>query len=318
MTGSKLVFALCLLLPCALTAQVPGAHAGAPAGAGTVAKAGAAAKVTKDGWTLVWHDEFNGSRLDTTRWNVLLREESKHGELQYYLPDEAYIENGCLRLRSQVRSYGSMKYTSGRVDTNGKFAPTYGRYEIRARLPLGKGLWPAHWLYPQNRDWAMEWVMSQAVAAGKETSIPEYRPWYSEIDIMEYLGHEPNVSYGTLHYRTFKGEARSSSGNVRGDVDFSRDFHVYALEWEPDSMRWFIDGQRIHATAEGIPHTPHFIILNTAVGGAWPGNPDSTTTFPQYHDIDYVRVYQRAAYRGVGAPPPPQRGPLPRAASTMR
>jgi len=248
------------------------------------------------GWKLIWQDEFDGKSLNMRKWNVLLREHSKHNELQCYLPDEVFVEKGMLRLRSRVRSYGSMKYTSGRVDTKGKFAPIYGRFEIRAKLPTGKGLWPAHWLYPQNRNWQMEYLMSQAVAEGKELLIPEERPWYSEIDIMEHLGHEPNVLYGTLHYYTFEGKKESSSGKWIGDVDYSKDFHLYALEWEPDSMRWYIDGHLIHATTTGIPRTPHYLILNTAVGGAWPGNPDSTTSFPQYHEIDFVRVYQKAGY----------------------
>jgi beta-glucanase (GH16 family) len=248
------------------------------------------------GWKLVWSDEFKSKKVDPKKWNVLLREQSKHNELQYYVPDEVYTENGCLRMRSRVRDYGSMHYTSGRLDTSRKFAPTYGRFEIRARLPGGKGLWPAHWLYPQNRDWAMEYLMAEAVTNGLERLIPEHRPWYSEIDIMEFLGHEPTVVYGTLHYYTFDGKKRTSSGTWRGDVDFTKDFHLYALEWEPNEMRWFIDGKLLHSTTNGIPHTPHYLILNTAVGGAWPGNPDATTVFPQYHDIDYVRVYQRKSH----------------------
>jgi len=250
----------------------------------------------QSGWKLVWSDELSGNRIDAGKWNILLREQSKHNELQYYLPDEVYIKKGLLRIRSRVRSYGSMKYTSGRLDTRGKFAPVYGRFEIRAKLPTGKGLWPAHWLYPQNRNWQMEYLMSQAVAEGKERLIPEERPWYSEIDIMEFLGHEPNVVYGTLHYYTFDGKKSSTSGTWRGKVDYSKDFHLYVLEWEPDSIRWYVDGNLIHATTVGIPHTPHYLILNSAVGGSWPGNPDSTTQFPQYHDIDYVRVYQRGNY----------------------
>jgi beta-glucanase (GH16 family) len=252
--------------------------------------------VSPKGWKLVWQDEFNGKALDAKKWNVLLREQSKHNELQYYVPDEVYVEGGFLHLRSRERTYGPMKYTSGRLDTRGKFSPVYGRFEIRAKLPAGKGLWPAHWLYPQNRNWQMEYIMSQAVAEGKERLIPEERPWYSEIDIMEFLGHEPNVLYGTLHYHAFNGEKKSTSGKWTGDVDYTRDFHLYVLEWEPDSMRWYVDGNLIHTSVVGIPHTPHYLILNTAVGGAWPGNPDSTTAFPQYHDIDYVRVYQRAHY----------------------
>ncbi len=250
------------------------------------------------GWKLVWHDEFNGRKLNPKKWNILLREQSKHNELQYYVPDDVYLEHGCLRLRSRIRDFGSMHYTSGRVDTKGKLAPVYGRFEIRARLPGGQGLWPAHWLYPQNRDWRMERLMAEAVANGNERLIPEERPWYSEIDIMEFLGHEPKTIYGTLHYYTFDGQKKTSSVTWKGGSDYTKDFHVYALEWEPDAMRWFLDGQLIHTTTNGIPHTPHYLILNTAVGGQWPGNPDASTTFPQCHDIDYVRVYQREGYFG--------------------
>lgn len=248
------------------------------------------------GWNLIWQDEFDGSRLDTTRWTVLIREQSKHNERQYYVPDEVSVEHGFLRIRSRIREYGSMKYTSGRLDTKGKFAPTYGRFEIRAKLPGGKGLWPAHWLYPQNRDWRMERLMADEIAKGNERLIPEERPWYSEIDIMEFLGHERNILYGTHHYYSFDGQKRTSSGTWRGTVDYTQDFHVYVLEWEPDSLRWYIDGQLLHATTDGVPHAPHYLILNTAVGGSWPGDPDSTTVFPQFHDIDYVRVYQRPNY----------------------
>ena len=249
----------------------------------------------KEGWKLVWHDEFNGRKLASEKWNVLTREQSKHNELQYYLPDEVYVENGVLRLRSRVRDFGSQHYTSGRIDTSGKFAPVYGRFEIRAKLPAGKGLWPAHWLYPQNRNWPMERLMAQAVTNGQESLIPEERPWYTEIDIMEFLGHT-NVVYGTLHYHTFDGQKKSSSGHWKGDSDFTKDFHVYALEWQPGVLRWFVDERLIHSTTNGIPHTPHYLILNTAVGGKWPGNPDESTAFPQYHDIDYVRVYQKKDY----------------------
>lgn len=246
-------------------------------------------------WKLVWQDEFKDKKLSPKKWNVLLREQSKHNELQYYVPDEVYIEKGSLRLRSRVRDFGSMHYTSGRVDTSGKFAPVYGRFEIRAKLPGGQGLWPAHWLYPQNRNWEMERLMALAVTNGQERAIPEARPWYSEIDIMEFLGHT-NVIYATLHYHTFEGLKKSTSGKVTGKAGYTKDFHIYALEWEPHVMRWFVDGQLIHSTTKGIPHTPHYLILNTAVGGKWPGNPDETTVFPQFHDIDYVRVYQRKEY----------------------
>jgi beta-glucanase (GH16 family) len=266
-----------------------------PVGAKNDATPKPAGASTLPGWRLVWSDEFEGERLDPAKWNVVVREQSKHDELQYYVPDEVYLEHGCLRLRSRKREYGGMHYTSGRVDTSHKLAVTYGRFEIRAKLPSGKGMWPAYWLYPQNRDWAMERLMAETIAAGHEALIPEERPWYSEIDIMEFLGHETNVIYGTLHYYTFKGEQKSSSGTWRGDDDYTRDFHVYALEWEPNAIRWYVDDKLIYTTVTGIPHTPHYLILNTAVGGKWPGNPDYTTVFPQFHDVDYVRVYQRVA-----------------------
>src|SRR4051794_36264275 len=194
-------------------------------------------------WKLVWQDEFNERELSTKKWNVLTREQSKHDEQQYYLPDEVYLAKGCLRLRSRTRDFGSQHYTSGRVDTSGKFSPVYGRFEIRGRLPGGKGLWPAYWLYPQNRDWAMERLMADTIAAGKERTIPEVRPWYSEIDIMEFLGHERNVLYGTLHYHTFDGEKKSTSGTYKGGADYTQDFHTYVLEWEPGQIVWSIDGQ---------------------------------------------------------------------------
>ncbi len=283
-----------LLAVAALTIIAPGCSQQQPFS--TQAPGRATTRPEESGWKLVWSDEFNDQELSTKKWNVLIREQSKHNERQYYLPDEVYVENGWLRLRSRAREYGPQRYTSGRVDTSGKFAPVYGRFEIRARLPKGQGLWPAHWLYPQNRNWPMERLMTEAVERGQERSIPEDRPWYSEIDIMEFLGHEPNVLYGTLHYHTFDGQKKTSSGTWKSDIDYTRDFHVYALEWEPQLLRWSVDGKLIHSTNLGIPHTPHYLILNTAVGGAWPGDPDDTTVFPQFHDIDYVRVYQREAY----------------------
>lgn len=245
------------------------------------------------GWKLVWHDEFNGKKIDKSKWNILTRETSKHGELQFYIPDEVYIADGCLRIRSSVRDFGNKHYTSGRLDTKDKLALTYGRFEIRGKLPVGQGIWPAYWLYPQNRDWIMEQAMSEAVANGREGSIPELRPWYTEIDIMEFLGHEPKIIYATYHYYSFQGVKKASSGKYVGETSFGDDFHTYVLEWEADAIRWYIDGKLMHTATEGVPHTDHFLILNTAIGGSWPGNPDSTTVFPQFHDIDYVRVYQR-------------------------
>jgi len=224
--------------------------------------------VVPEGWELVWHDEFDGGEVDTANWTIVQRENSWNSELQYYVREDVYIENGCLRLRSQKRTFGSKNYTSGLVYTQYKFYFKYGRFEIRAKLPYGKGMWPAHWMLPNDGDWP------------------------PEIDIMENLGHQRNIIYMTNHY-TEVGQRRSSGGYYTSNFDFSADFHTYAVEWEADSIRWYIDGVRRFVSTKGVPQEYFYIILNTAVGGDWPGSPDATTVFPQYHDIDYVRVFQR-------------------------
>ena len=104
----------------------------------------------KKEWKLIWKDEFNGKKLNPKKWNVLIRETSKHDELQYYIPEEVYLQDGNLRIRSSKRDYGNKHYTSGRLDTKDKLAITYGKIEIRGKLPVGQGIWPAYWLYPQT------------------------------------------------------------------------------------------------------------------------------------------------------------------------
>lgn len=244
-------------------------------------------------WKLVWKEDFSGKKVNEKKWNILTRETSKHGELQYYVPDEVYIQDGCLRIRSNKREFGDKHYTSGRLDTKDKVVITYGRVEIKGKLPVGKGLWPAYWLYPQNRDWLMECTMRDAIAKGQESMIPEFRPWYTEIDIMEVLGDQPSVFYATFHYDSFKGERKNSSGKYTAPFSFADDFHLFVLDWEPESIRWYIDGKLVHRVTANVPHTPHFLIINTAIGGSWPGEPNETTVFPQYHDIDYIKIYQR-------------------------
>ena len=109
-----------------------------PAGTKSDAASKTGGASARPGWRLVWSDEFEGKRLDPAKWNILVREQSKHNELQYYVADDVYLENGCLRLRSRKREYGGMHYTSGRVDTSHKFAATYGRFEIRANCQVGR------------------------------------------------------------------------------------------------------------------------------------------------------------------------------------
>jgi beta-glucanase (GH16 family) len=226
------------------------------------------------GWSPVWRDEFDGTSIDQTKWRVEDLHLIKNNELQYYAPDEVYLENGRLVLRSQERPYcgydqngdwGCYDYTSGLAETVDRFWQTFGRFEIRARLPFGQGIWPAHWTLPTSGAWP------------------------PEIDVMEMLGHEPTRVYMTHHWGSWPDVP--SNGSSFAGPDFSQDFHTFAIEWFPDRIDWFIDGVMRFSSTTNIPQAPFYIILNTAVGGDWPGNPDGSTTFPQYHEIDYVRVY---------------------------
>jgi beta-glucanase (GH16 family) len=219
------------------------------------------------GWYLRWHDEFEDDSLDLSKWRAEDAALVKNNELQYYTPEDVYLEDGLLVLRSQERPMGGCEYTSGLVETVGKFSQQYGRFEIRAKLPKTRGMWPAHWLLPDDGSWP------------------------PEIDIMEMVGHNPRAILGSLHWGK-RPNNRHYSAIYRGP-DFSEDFHVFAIEWEPDEIRWYVNDEQYSSTRAYIPHQPFYIILNTAVGGDWPGSPDETTVFPQYHKIDYVRVYAK-------------------------
>ena len=219
----------------------------------------------RNGWYLIWHDEFEGRAIDNSKWRVEDAALVKNNELQYYTPEDVYVEDGVLVLRSQKRPMGGRQYTSGLVETVGRFSQKYGRFEIRAKLPYGRGMWPAHWLLPEDGSWP------------------------PEIDIMEMVGHNTHTVIGTLHWGEWPHN-KHYSGIYRGP-DFSKDFHTFAIEWEPDEIRWYVDNEQYSSVKSHVPHKPFYIILNTAVGGNMPGNPDETTVFPQYHKIDYVRVY---------------------------
>ncbi len=220
------------------------------------------------GWRLVWHDEFDGNKLDSSKWVAEDAALEKNNEGEYYTPEDVSVHDGFLTLRSEKRDMGGRHYTSGLVETRGKFARVYGRFEIRAKLPKGQGIWPAHWLMPDDDSWP------------------------PEIDIMELIGHYPNRIYMTNHFTSAEGGPTWHGDSFTGS-DFSKDFHVFAVEWEPDEIRWYIDGVERFSTKENIPNVPMRIILNTAVGGDWPGYPTKKTVFPQFHDIDYVRVYAK-------------------------
>lgn len=236
----------------------------------------------RDGWTLAWQDEFDGDELDSSKWT---RELGGHGwgnaELQYYSdhPENARLENGQLIIEAHKEDFMGKAYTSARLITRDKFTQAYGRFEARLKLPYGQGIWPAFWML------------------GEDLSSAGW-PGSGEIDIMEHIGREPKRVYGTVH-----GPGYSGANGVGGLHDLgeplSDEFHVFAIEWEPEEIRWYFDDiLYFTVTPDDVPGEwvydhPFFMILNLAVGGYWPGYPDETTTFPQQYIVDYVRVYEK-------------------------
>ncbi len=241
-------------------------------------------------WELVWSDEFDSTHVNLNKWSFQIGDGSAYGipgwgnnELQYYRSENATLENGKLVITAKKESFAGKSYTSTRMRTNLKGDWTYGRFEIRAKLPFGKGLWPAFWMLPTDNVYG-GWAAS------------------GEIDIMELVGHEPNKVYGSLHFggawpnNTFVNAFYSlASGN------FSDDFHVFRIEWQPGEIRWYVDEvhyqTRTQWWSSGGPFPAPFnqrfhILLNVAVGGNWPGSPDASTIFPQRMEVDYVRVYR--------------------------
>jgi beta-glucanase (GH16 family) len=247
--------------------------------------------------TLAWADEFDGragAAVDSTRWTYDVGGSGwGNQELEYYQPGAANAAldgDGHLVITARAEAptagtcwYGACRYTSARLLTKGKFAATYGRFEARLKLPAGQGLWPAFWMLGDNID-AVGWPRS------------------GEIDVMENIGKEPSTVHGTMHGPGYSGASGigGAAGLDRGTV--ADDFHVYAVEWEPLQIRWYLD-DRVYRTStpadlptgtQWVYDHPFFLILNVAVGGQWPGSPDATTTFPQRMTVDYVRVYRKS------------------------
>jgi len=246
-------------------------------------------------WTLIWGDEFSGadgSSPDSSKWTYDIGGKGwGNQELESYTnrKENARIEKGNLVITAQKETYTgtdgvSRDYTSARLKTQGLFAQTYGRFEARIKIPAGQGMWPAFWML------------------GKDISSVGW-PKCGEIDIMENVGKEPGTIHGSLHGPS---TARPTSDltsvfSLPAGQNFADDFHLYAIEWEPDIVRFYVDSN-LYATfnssqwPEGgkwVFDHPFFIILNLAVGGNWPGSPDASTKFPQSMLVDYVRVYTK-------------------------
>lgn len=255
-------------------------------------------------WQMVWNDEFNGSAgsgVDTAKWTYEIGGGGwGNGELEYYTnrTENVYLEqdsnnaaNRYLVIKAIKEAYGGNQYTSGRIKTQDKFNFKYGKVEMRAKLPYGQGIWPAFWMLGENIN-SVSW------------------PNCGEVDIMEFVGQTPTKVYGTIHGPGYNGAGGLGAWHEY-PAGFSDSFHTYAIEWEPNVIRWYFDGQLFQTRTiddlngrQWVFDHNFFLLLNCAVGGAWPGSPDASTVFPQKYCIDYVRVYQREG--GVYPPAAPR------------
>ncbi len=236
--------------------------------------------------TLVWSDEFNYSGLpDSTKWGY---DTGNHGwgnnEKQYYTAkrsENARVENGMLVLEARKEAYNGAAYTSARLVTRGKGDWIYGRIEARAKLPKGRGIWPAIWMLPTKWEYG-NWPKS------------------GEIDIMEAVGYLPDSVYGTIHTGAFNHSIGTQSSQPMYYTDLSDTFHVYAINWYKDRIDFFIDNTLFHSFPnngkgpDAWPFDKAFhVLLDVAVGGNWGGKKGvDDGIFPQQMVVDYVRVYQ--------------------------
>ncbi len=245
-------------------------------------------------WVLTWSDEFNGpdgSAPDPGKWVV---ESGGHGwgnnELEFYTarPKNVRQENGHLVIEAIKENFtgaeGTQRnYTSARLKTQGRFSQRYGRFEARIQIPSGKGMWPAFWML------------------GDDFSTAGW-PACGEIDIMESAGDaEPAMIHGSLHGPGYSGTNPLTSAYTLPRGRFSDGFHVFAVEWAPQVVRFLVDGELyatktpsdVPAGKRWVYDHPFFVLLNLAVGGNMPGSPENSTVFPQRMLVDYVRVYSR-------------------------
>ncbi|MCG3163879.1 MAG: Beta-glucanase [Acidobacteria bacterium] len=248
-------------------------------------------------WTLVWSDEFNGpssSPVDEAKWVFDIGGGGwGNNELQYYTDSvkNASVDGAGNLVITAIKNmlprknrcwYGQCQYSSARLKTRGKFEQAYGRFEARIRIPYSQSIWPAFWMLGNN-----------ITSAGW--------PACGEIDIMENIGREPATVHGTIHGPGYSGAGGIGAAYNLSSGRFADDFHIFAIEWEPNAVRWYVDGSLyqtrttadLPAGAAWVLDHSFFMLLNVAVGGNWPGSPDSTTVFPQKMYVDYVRVYRR-------------------------
>jgi beta-glucanase (GH16 family) len=247
---------------------------------------GCLAQAGKSPWHLVWSDEFNYKGLpDSTKWSYDIGSKDGWGnnELQYYTyrqKENARVENGKLIIEARKENKESFHYTSARLLTRGKASWQYGKIEVRAKLPKGRGSWPAIWMLAENMK---EW------------------PDDGEIDIMEHVGFHPGYIHGSIHCKKYYHVIGTQKTDTVRVPDCSSAFHVYSLEWDKDSIKVGVDNKVYFSFAnehKGYEYWPFdnkmHLILNIAVGGNWGGQKGvDDKVFPMRMEVDYVRVYQK-------------------------
>lgn len=234
-----------------------------------------------ESWPLTWSEEFDGDQINPETWSFNIGTGASgwgNNELQYYTnaPENALVSEGTLKITARNEPTNGSNYSSSRIITNNLFEFQYGRVEARIKVPMGQGLWPAFWMLGGNIE-TVSW------------------PQCGEIDIMEHINNEKVIS-GTVHWNT-----NNNNHDYKGSsVPFtSNDFHLYGIVWDQESVVFTLDNHPYFEfpfvstnNTEQIFRNPFFLILNIAVGGNWPGNPDGSTVFPAVMEVDYIRLYQ--------------------------
>lgn len=259
----------------------------------------------QDAWQLVWEDEFEGSQLNSDNWSAQTGTGTAYGlpagwgnnELQYYTnsSDNIVVSNGTLKIIAREQNFGGRNYTSARIRTLNKQEFLYGRIEARLKLPSTPGAWPAFWMLPTDSPYGT-WASS------------------GEIDVMESVNYADRI-YGTLHYGNNWPNNQATGPRLEDGTDFSQDFHTYRIDWDPETITWYVDDvmfgsrsntQWFSSAAPSNPlapfDTPYHLLLNVAVGGNFPGNPNGASNFPQTMEVDYVRAFQRTQLPFPGDP----------------
>ena len=254
----------------------------------------------REKWKLVWKEEFNYSGLpNAKKWSYEVGH-IRNNEKQYYTnarKENAWVSNGVLAITGKKESFpneffkkgsgdwktqdSTAQYTSASINTLGKVGWKYGRIEIKAKLPHGRGIWPAIWMMGTNRS-EVGW------------------PKCGEIDIMEFVGNQPKDIYGTMHFPDPNAEGNKSNGNKITSENLKNDFHLYAIEWNEKTIDVYFDNNKYHSfsidsagVGEDNPfRKPFYLLLNLAMGANWPG-PIDDSVLPQQFLVDYVRVYEK-------------------------